>query len=253
MLERREVKDRLFLQHQGPKRKTCEQHPEIEREIDWDKSAAITIREGTDKIVWTDCACCDQETRTKETSEWMHSMGVPVNMLHCSFETFRVRNDGDKTRLAKCKDYSKKLRGFLVIHGDKKGVGKTHLAVAVMRVARKGRFITNDMLMRKVSERYDDRNKIDIVAVCMRTPLLVIDDIGISRGGSDELPTLHQILTFRYGEKLPTILTTNLSKQELAAYVGERVADRLRECVADAVECDGNSMRKERRAQYLAG
>lgn len=76
--------------------------------------------------------------------------------------------------------------------------------------------------------------------------LLVVDDLGaefmaeggVWRGLMDEL------IDVRYGDRLPTILTTNLSVDAFKERYGERVADRIRH--AGVVRGCGNVSRRAR-------
>lgn len=59
--------------------------------------------------------------------------------------------------------------------------------------------------------------------------LLVLDEIGIGKGSEHELGILYQVLGRRYDECLPTIMATNLTPVEFREWMGDRLADRLRE------------------------
>ncbi|MBE6802413.1 MAG: hypothetical protein E7530_05990 [Ruminococcaceae bacterium] len=61
--------------------------------------------------------------------------------------------------------------------------------------------------------------------------LLVIDDAGTLTYEKDRVQAMYlNIIDYRYSEGLSTILTTNLKKQELDEYLGDRVFDRLNSC-----------------------
>lgn len=65
--------------------------------------------------------------------------------------------------------------------------------------------------------------------------LLVIDEIGVQFGSEAEKIILFEIINERYEAMKPTILISNLSQQELGAYVSERIVDRMRERCNDCV------------------
>jgi DNA replication protein DnaC len=81
--------------------------------------------------------------------------------------------------------------------------------------------------------------------------LLVLDDAGLSAGGRDELPMLHEILDYRYGRKLPTVVTSNLPWDELRNLFSERMEDRLRQCSFEVLTFSGPSYRSQLRNQYI--
>ncbi len=61
--------------------------------------------------------------------------------------------------------------------------------------------------------------------------LLVIDDVGTLDFEKSRVQSMYlSIIDYRYSEKLPIIITTNLNKKELCDYLGDRVFDRLEYC-----------------------
>ena len=59
--------------------------------------------------------------------------------------------------------------------------------------------------------------------------LLVIDDMGAEYGTDWVVNKVDSIITHRYNELLPTIITTNLTKEEMKGRYMERVYDRLKQ------------------------
>lgn len=90
---------------------------------------------------------------------------------------------------------------------------------------------------------YDEDDK--RLAHQMRTATaLVIDDLGAEflSEGSIWRTVLDEVIDTRYGAKLTTILTTNLTQDEFKKRYGERIADRIRH--AGVVEsCGTGSLR----------
>ena len=74
--------------------------------------------------------------------------------------------------------------------------------------------------------------------------LLIIDEIGIQFGSEAEKIILFEIINTRYEQMKPTILISNLSEQELGAYIGERVLDRMMEGQGAIIAFDWESYRK---------
>lgn len=61
--------------------------------------------------------------------------------------------------------------------------------------------------------------------------LLIIDDVGTFYGDKNKASsTLFYVIDYRYSQKLPTIITTNLNKEELSTYLSDRSFDRLSAC-----------------------
>jgi len=66
------------------------------------------------------------------------------------------------------------------------------------------------------------------------SPILVLDDLG--REPRDRRGQVEELLIGRWGDGLPTLVTTNLSMEELAEGYDGRVADRLAELAAEVIE-----------------
>ena len=61
--------------------------------------------------------------------------------------------------------------------------------------------------------------------------LLVIDDVGSSSYDKKRVQAMYlNIIDYRYSQGLPIVLTTNLTRIELADYLGDRSFDRLNAC-----------------------
>lgn len=60
-------------------------------------------------------------------------------------------------------------------------------------------------------------------------PLLVLDEIGVSRGSEWEAEQLFTVVDERYRLERPTVVVSNLPAGEIKQLVGDRVYDRLRE------------------------
>ena len=61
--------------------------------------------------------------------------------------------------------------------------------------------------------------------------LLVIDDVGSSNFENHRIQAMYlNIIDYRQSERLPIMLTTNLTKSEMSAYLGDRAFDRLESC-----------------------
>lgn len=249
-LRRLKIREELtaWIAAENPTSK-CDKHQE-EMTPHLEQSIIETDVESVRSIVWIECKQCRAARIAMEEGGRLHSRGVPKNMIHCSFKNFVPQNDLDQTSLAAAQDFACSQIGFLCMSGEF-GNGKTHLAVSVLRQVGDGMMITNDKLMQRVSKRYDDHRERDVIEDCQSATLLIIDDVGMSRGGSDELPALHRILDHRYGEIMPTILTSNLPLDEFRNFIGPRMSDRLSEASFRVLKFTGPSKRPSRRVDYL--
>jgi len=75
-----------------------------------------------------------------------------------------------------------------------------------------------------------------------KTSILVIDDLGAEHTEGWVLTKVDAIISERYNNMLPIIVTTNLSANELKATYAERVIDRIRSTML-TVSFSGQSLR----------
>jgi DNA replication protein DnaC len=242
VLERRK---RLDAYVRGLKIKTekCEKHPGELMGLDVDQMSRDS--KGEEWVLrFKPCQKCAIEAR----SEWLKRVGVPGDMLHATLDNWQAHNQAEKGNVFLCKKFVQHAQGFLVIHNaagseSKFGIGKTHLAIGILREIGSGRFVTQSSMMVKVRRRYSDRYAEDIVDALCRARCVVLDEIGVGPGGDDELPTLYTILNHRYNEKLPTVLTMNMDMTGLYEYLGGRLESRLRAAIWKVIEVAGTDQR----------
>jgi hypothetical protein len=71
------------------------------------------------------------------------------------------------------------------------------------------------------------REPIEDLHVCEEARLLLLDDLAAERVTDWTSETLYRLVDARYARRLPTIVTTNASGQQIRDGLGERVASRL--------------------------
>ena len=207
----------------------CERH-KFDRRIDVEESCRVSWREDEFRCVYESCPACDRSRLVASRSEWLSRAGVPADVLAASFESFTIETLEDANNLQSVREYAATSRGTLIMAGAN-GRGKTHLAVAVMREVGCGMLITHMTLIERIErirKTYGNDRVVDPVDRCKRARLLVLDEAGASPGGRNDWPALHSIMHHRSSERLPTVLTSNLSVVELKDLLGARIWDRVR-------------------------
>lgn len=194
-------------------------------------------------LVYDDCEECRREKRLDADSKRLNQQGVPAILCRASFDNFKCRTDEDAENLKAARRFTRLKKGFLVMLG-RIGAGKSHLAVAVMRKFPSGLFVKQSTLLYGLRDTYRDDKAENLMLKAKRAKLLVLDEIGVSAGGKDEFPMLHEILDHRHGEFLPTVLTGNVTQDELGAIIGPRLQDRLVQSNAGVLHFSGSSHRK---------
>lgn len=195
----------------------------------------------------------------------------------CTLDTFEAGTLKLRTALETCLRY---CAGFphrgsteegigLLFTGDT-GVGKTHLAVAVLRELFEqkgitGRFWDLNELLREIKSSYDPEaamTELEVLTPVVETDVLLLDDLGVAKVTDWANDILFYILNSRYVAKRATLITTNFldvtREAALAADPGrrreflvERIGPRLRSRLMEmclVVKVEGTDHRQARQA-----
>jgi DNA replication protein DnaC len=184
---------------------------------------------------------------------------IPRRYAHCELSNFEIHGDTQRAAHQKAVRLVEQFpivdRGLL-FYGDA-GVGKTHLAVALMReaIVRKGAravFYEVRELLKLVRDTYRDStemSELDVLKPVLETELLVLDDLGAEKKSEWVDETLGLVINTRYSERRLTVLTTNLKDLEstepasFAYHLGLRTRSRLKE-MCDWMLIDAVDMRE---------
>jgi len=137
------------------------------------------------------------------------------------------------------------------------GIGKTHIAVAVLRRVMltrgaRGLFYDTRDLLRLIRSTYNPlvrTAEMDILRPVMDADVLVLDDLGSEKTSEWVEETMNLIVNTRYNERRHTIFTSNYDDTPddedpncLKARIGFRIHSRLHE-MCDFLEFDGADFR----------
>ena len=162
--------------------------------------------------------------------------------------------DNQKRNLNLCQRYSgnwQKVRenGYSILMFGNPGTGKSHLACSIVRSLLPG--ITAlytrvpDLISYIRSQWRSDSQESEHSAKrrFIDLDLLVLDEIGVQAGSSNEQNLLFEVIDARLSENKPTIFITNLMPKALADVLGDRVMDRING-KSYAMQFTGDSFRK---------
>ena len=153
-------------------------------------------------------------------------------------------------------------RGLLLLGSC--GVGKTHLAVAVLRgLIEKGvrcLFYDFGALLKAIQSSYNPNphsSESDVLAPVFEAEVLVLDELGAARPTEWVLDTMLHIIRARYNDKRLTIFTSNNlderpghESETLEGRIGVRLRSRLFE-MCQTVVVDGDDYRKRFDTQQI--
>jgi DNA replication protein DnaC len=209
--------------------------------------------DGTRRVVRCDC------WREGLAERLLAEARMPRRYQHCTIDSFTVyENDRLLRAVAQARRFAESFpvveKGLFFIGPP--GIGKTHLAVAVlMQVIAKGMrglFYDTRELLRVIRSTYDPvvrRAEMDVLAPVMNADLLVLDDLGAEKTSEWVEETLNLVVNTRYSEKRHTIFTSNYEEKadptdpdSLLVRVGFRMHSRLYE-MCEFLEFDGADYR----------
>ena len=164
---------------------------------------------------------CDCRLHARSLS-LLDAARIPKRYEHCELAKFECHG---KTRLlesarqvayAFVREYPLDATG-LVLSG-RIGVGKTHLAVGIIKelIQSKGihcLFYDYRELLKEIQNSYNSSTQateLDVLRPVFETEVLVIDELGAIKPSEWVRDTVSVILNSRYNEKRTTIITTNL-------------------------------------------
>lgn len=200
------------------------------------KAQATALREAKERAE-------REAIRERRVAELLRESGIPRRFLDRTVDGYQAETPAQRRARDLCARYVENFPAAaeagrsLVLTGGP-GTGKTHLACAIAAAVVREHVASVDYctvsdLMRTLKETYgrkDGPTERQLIAALVDVDLLVIDEIGVQVGSEHEKLLLFDVLNGRYQEMRPTVLLSNLSADDLEAYLGHRVMDRYREC-----------------------
>jgi len=195
-------------------------------------------------------ARCDCRLQAR-TGALLAAARIPKRYEHCELSNFEFDGpyrDLASARLHACRfveEYPLDNTGLLLTGSI--GVGKTHLAVGIIRELILGKgvaclFYDYRELLKQIQNSYNDSVKtteLDVLRPVFDAEVLVLDELGAVKPTEWVWDTVSLILNTRYNDNRTTIITTNFDDKPAAAVsllrgasreetLGDRIGERMR-------------------------
>lgn len=185
-----------------------------------------------------DCDCRRAQADAERLAH-LRRLGGLEHLADKTFDTFNLEGiaAGHQQNLSaafqRAQAYAESPDTWLVIMGGY-GSGKTHLAAAIanyqLEQGNRVLFVTAPDLLDHLRSSfgltgYDEESYSSRFEEIRDVPLLILDDLGIESPTPWATEKLYQIINHRYNAKLPTIITTNHTLDELEMRLRSRLSD----------------------------
>src|SRR5579859_1996657 len=239
----------------------------------------VRVVDASGKWISRPCECQSMEREERRLA----SARIPERYRRCTLDSFDTGfkgadpslGNGLRTARKFVEAYPVDTAGKGLLFTGSIGVGKTHLAVGVLRRLIQergvhGLFCDYRELLKNIQNSYNPQvstTELELLKPVFAAEVLVLDDLGAQKPNEWVWDTVALILNSRYNDRQSTIITTNypdlpagggaLSSLERAAReqtLGDRIGDRMRSRLAEmcvAVEMKGEDFRQSvKRARF---
>ncbi len=213
---------------------------------------------------------CRQAQVSQEVRERLFALSNLFALQHLTFENFAPRGrvglwpkeaESLEQAFNQSNQFARTLNGWLLLQG-KYGCGKTHLAAAianyVVNLGVPTLFITVPDLLDSLRNAYgrQDTTFEEQFDEIRNARLLILDDFGTQNATPWAQEKLFQIINYRYINRLPLVVTTNLILKDIDSRISSRLEDpelvtRVRILSSDYRRPTGDTGHHELSSLYL--
>jgi DNA replication protein DnaC len=178
----------------------------------------------------------NEETPALSTTGWASEFKQEREMTFDNFDWKRAglpleQRENLKEAFRNAQEFAKSPESWLVFQGEN-GCGKTHLAAAIVNYRYQHKqsalFIVVPDFLDHLRYTFRPESKVSydqLFESVKTTPLLVLDDFGKQTTTPWAQEKLYQVINYRYNARLPMVVTTNCSTDEIDNPIASRFID----------------------------
>ena len=223
---------------------TCQNHENPNNTVDAYKCPLCQDRGILlDEDVAYPCSCM----RTKKLENQFRHARISRELINSRLDKFRfdfyTSDRGEQTHregatralnaaVSFVKECQRNPHGLGILYTGPVGSGKTYLAASIanelMEAELQVLFLVVPDLLDELRATYKSEvNEMDLLDTARTIPILILDDLGAHNYTDWTRNRLYSIINYRMNEQLPTVITSNLSLDEMEDYIGVRTTSRI--------------------------
>jgi len=161
---------------------------------------------------------------------------IPRRFQSCSFENFEAYCQSMQRALMFSRKFVDEypLVDVGILYQGSCGVGKTHLAISMLKALIKkgipGLFYDFRDLLKEIQDSFNPNthtSELKILTPVLEAEILVLDELGASKPTEWVQETITHIINRRYNERRITIFTTNYLDMSIGTQYSELLTDRI--------------------------
>ncbi|MFI3324972.1 MAG: ATP-binding protein [Clostridia bacterium] len=183
------------------------------------------------------CSCFKDLLKKICYDEFNHNTPLDVSDFdHFSLNYYSNDGHNDRAMMERifnyCKNYAKNfsLKSPNLLFQGSSGLGKTHLSLSIAKEAINAGYgvvygPVHSFVLTFEKERFEkDANTAQVLSNC---DLLILDDLGTENSSPYTQATLYDVINIRILKNLPTIITTNLTGEQIDKRYSTRLTSRF--------------------------
>jgi len=211
------------------------------------------------------CRCIQKELEKERQARLQRNSGLEPELLKSmTFDNFdwkRVNLPPEQCENLKkafdtALDFARSPEGWLILQGVT-GCGKTHLAAAIanyrLKEGKPVKFVVVPDLLDHLRSTFSPESPVtydQLFEEVKNAPLLILDDFGEQSTTPWAQEKLYQIINYRYNARLPTVVSTRLSAEQMDSPIASRFLDFQLSMIFNIMAPDYRTSRRQKTDRF---